>query len=74
MTPQENTSIIRFTRSNSARIAVRLLGTVVTHLGAWYRRPALIPLGLVMVLLAWLRGILWPKRTEKPEETAASQA
>ena len=42
-------------------VAVRLLGTVVTHLGAWYRRPILIPLGLVIVLLAWLRGILWPK-------------
>jgi hypothetical protein len=42
-------------------VAVRLLGTVITHLGAWYRRPVLIPLGLVIVLLAWLRGILWPK-------------
>ena len=42
-------------------VTVRLLGTVVTHLGAWYRRPILIPLGLVIVLLAWLRGILWPK-------------
>jgi hypothetical protein len=37
---------------------VRLLGTVVTHPGAWYRRPVLIPLGLVIILLAWLRGIL----------------
>ena len=42
-------------------VAVRLLGTVVTHLGAWYRRPVLIPLGFMIVLLAWLRGILWPK-------------
>jgi hypothetical protein len=43
-------------------VAVRLLGTVVTHLGAWYRRPILILLGLVIILLAWLRGILLPKR------------
>jgi len=43
-------------------VAVRLLGTVVTHLGAWYRRPFLIPLGLLIILLAWLRGILLPKR------------
>ena len=49
-------------------VAVRLLGTVVTHLGAWYRRPVLIPLGLMIVLLAWLGGILWPKRTEESEE------
>jgi hypothetical protein len=43
-------------------VAVHLLGTVITHLGAWYRKPVLIPLGLMIVLLAWLRGILWPKR------------
>jgi hypothetical protein len=43
-------------------VTVRLLGTVVTHLGAWYHRPFLIPVGLVIVLLAWLRGILLPKR------------
>ena len=45
-------------------VVVRLLGTVVTHLGAWYRKPVLIPLGLLIVLLGWLRGILWPKKAE----------
>ena len=55
-------------------VMVRLLGTVVTHIGAWYRRPVLIPLGLVIVLLVWLRGILWSKRSEKPEKTEKSQA
>jgi hypothetical protein len=49
-------------------VVVRLLGTVITHLGAWYRQPALIPLGLTIVLLTWLRGILWPKRMEGREE------
>ena len=44
-------------------VTVRLLGTVVTHLGAWYRQPFLIPVGLVIILLAWLRGILLPKRS-----------
>ncbi len=43
-------------------VLVRVLGTVMTHLGAWYRIPVLIPLGLMTVLLGWLRGILWPKR------------
>jgi len=43
-------------------VLVRVLGTVLTHLGAWYRIPVLIPLGLMTVLLGWLRGILWPKR------------
>lgn len=45
-----------------AVVAMRLLGTIITHLGAWYRRRFLIPLGFVIVLLAWLRGILLPKR------------
>jgi hypothetical protein len=45
-------------------VTVRLLGTVVTHLGAWYRRPSLIVLGFAIILLAWLRGVLWPKTEE----------
>ena len=47
-------------------VMVRILGTVLTHVGAWYRIPALIPLGLMVVLLGWLRGILWPKRLQMP--------
>lgn len=42
-------------------VVARMLGTVITHIGAWYRRPFLIPLGLGLVLLGWLRGILWPR-------------
>jgi hypothetical protein len=41
-------------------VAIRILGTVITHVGAWYRKPALIPLGLMMVLLGWLQGKLLP--------------
>jgi hypothetical protein len=41
-------------------VALRMLGTVITHVGAWYRKPALIPLGLVTVLLGWLQGKLLP--------------
>jgi hypothetical protein len=55
-------------------VAVHLFGTVVTNLGAWYRRPVLISLGLVIILLAWLRGILWPNKTEEREEAEASLA
>jgi hypothetical protein len=54
-------------------VAVRLLGTVVTHLGAWFRKPLLIPLGLVIVLFAWLRGILLPKRTEERQEPTSKE-
>jgi hypothetical protein len=41
-------------------VAIRVLGTVITHVGAWYRKPALIPLGLLTVLLGWLQGKLLP--------------
>jgi hypothetical protein len=49
-------------------VMMRLLGTVATHLGAWYRRPSLIAPGLVIILLAWLRGILWPGSREEREQ------
>src|SRR5438552_17884481 len=39
----------RYLRANMTTLVlmVRLLGTVVTHLGAWYRRPIHLPLALV---------------------------
>lgn len=40
-------------------VALRVLGTVITHLGAWYRRPLLMPVGLGMVVIGWGRGVLW---------------
>jgi len=40
---------------------LRLVGLVVMLVGAWYHVALLIPLGLVVVLLGWVRGILFPK-------------
>ena len=45
-------------------VAVRVLGTVVTHIGAGLRQPALIPIGLAMVLLAWLSGVIAPQHPQ----------
>ena len=42
-------------------VALRVLGTVITHLGAWYRRPLLMLVGLGMVLVGWGRGLIWPR-------------
>lgn len=44
-------------------VGMRILGTIISHVGAWYRKPALIPLGWLLVLLGWLRGRLWPNKT-----------
>jgi hypothetical protein len=29
-------------------------------LGAWFHAPLLITAGLAVILLAWLRGVIWP--------------
>jgi hypothetical protein len=50
-------------------VAMRILGTVITHLGAWYRKPFLLPLGFGLVLLGWLRGLLWPKKPAEGKGT-----
>lgn len=56
----------RYIRDNMTPsvVAVRILGTVITHIGAWYRKPALIPLGLMTVLAGWLRGIVLPGKAK----------
>jgi len=40
--------------------AARSVGYVVMALGAWYRRPVFLALGLVIILFGWLRGTLFP--------------
>jgi len=40
---------------------VRLAGYLVMVLGAWYHIFLLIPLGVGIALLGWLRGVLLPK-------------
>jgi len=51
-------------------VALRISGTVITHVGAWFRKPMLIPLGLVTVLLGWLRGKLLPGMRTSIQEKA----
>lgn len=53
-------------------VALRILGTIITHVGAWYRKPALIPLGLMTVLLGWLRGRLLPNMRSRIQEKSGT--
>lgn len=41
---------------------MRVLGLLVMMVGAWAHLWALIPLGLLVVLVAWLRGLLRPRQ------------
>lgn len=49
-------------------IMMRVLGTIVTHLGAWYRILVLLPTGLGIVLAGWLKGLLRQDSLEKGNE------
>ena len=40
---------------------IRLFGFVLVALGSWFHHVWLLPCGLVVVLLAWMRGIIWRK-------------
>ena len=62
----------RYVRENMtpSAVAIRILGTVITHVGAWLRKPMLIPLGLATVLLGWLQGKLLPNMRARIQEKA----
>ena|SRR5579859_7076213 len=43
-------------------VAMRVAGLFVMMIGAWLQAFWLIALGLALVVLAWLRGVILPKR------------
>jgi hypothetical protein len=49
------------TYMSRATEVIRLFGFVLMALGSWFHQAWLPPCGLVVVLLAWLRGIIWRK-------------
>jgi hypothetical protein len=52
----------RYIRANMTQSMemLRFAGMAVMAIGAWYHRRWLISLGLLVVLVGWLRGILVP--------------
>jgi hypothetical protein len=70
--PYRQSALGRYIREymTPSAVAVRILGTIITHVGAWFRKPVLIPLGLVTVLLGWLRGKLVPNTRTRIQEKA----
>jgi hypothetical protein len=55
----KQSAVGRYLKDNMTTFAVilRILGTVISHLAAWYQ-PLLIPLGEVTVALGWTLGLL----------------
>ena len=41
--------------------AIRFAGYILMAVGTWYHVLWLIPVGLLVVVLAWLRGVMFPK-------------
>lgn len=49
--------------SNSIRL-IRLTGNLVMMIGAWYHLLYLIPVGLIVIVLAWSGGIVFKKDSQ----------
>jgi hypothetical protein len=49
----------------SAMRLVRFAGLVIAVIGAWYHIVMFIPVGIIIVLLGWLRGLLFPTPISK---------
>ena len=61
--PYKQSSFGRYLRIYMSREmeALRLFGFVLLALGSWFHQAWLLPCGLVLVLVGWLRGIIWRK-------------
>ena len=46
--------------SNSIRL-IRLTGNVVMMIGAWYHLLYLVPIGLIVIVLAWSGGLVFKR-------------
>ena len=65
----------RYLKVNMTPFAVtlRILGTIVSHLGAW-SQPWLIPLGEGSVVLGWMLGLLRRRKTTETEKEIKTPA
>ncbi len=63
----KHSSFGRYLRTYMTRTveAVRLAGFVLMAAGSWLHEGWLLAIGVVLVLLGWLRGVIWPKGSEK---------
>lgn len=41
---------------------IRFLGYIITILGAWFHMPWVILAGIIIIILAWGNGLVFPKR------------
>jgi hypothetical protein len=61
--PYRRSSLGRYAEQYMSREmqGVRLVGYLIMALGAWHRRLWPMPLGLLVVLFGWFRGIFFPE-------------
>lgn len=59
---QKQSSFGRYLRQYMTRLveAARLAGYGIMAVGAWYHSVGIIVLGLIVIILAWLRGVILP--------------
>ena len=66
--PYKESAFGRYVAHYGGRVAeaVRLLGMIGMALGAWFHSLVAIVVGLAVIMLAWLRGVLFAPRRERP--------
>jgi hypothetical protein len=71
----KQSTVGRYIKVNMTPLAVtlRILGTIVSHAGAWYQ-PWLIPLGEGIVVLGWTLGLLRRRKTTEHEAGSENSA
>ena len=63
---------VRRYMSNSVRL-IRLTGNVIMMIGAWYHLLYLVPIGLIVIVLAWSGGLVF-KRGQPASNASPSVA
>jgi hypothetical protein len=53
--------------------AARLAGYGVMAAGTWYHRIRLIPFGFLVIVAAWLYGLIWPAHTSVMEYSRSEE-
>ena len=61
----KESSVGKYIRKYMTRLAeaIRFAGYAMIAVGAWYHVIWLIPLGLIIILFGWLRGLIFPGRS-----------
>lgn len=61
---QENSGLGKYVALYMSRKieGMRFMGFIIMVIGAWYDYSIIIIIGLLLVVLAWMNGLIWPRK------------